>query len=250
MRARTGSWGGIRSADAAGPGGGRRVPGPARDAVLRHHRAARPPLRRRGGRAQARDPAGTRCAARGRHAPGGLAAARPPPGDRSGLVPAVPHDRLRLLRRPVRRLAAGDPPAPGLPGGAGRHLPAPDAAAAAARRGERRRLRGGRLRPGRPADRHHGRLAGAGRRPARARLRAVRRPGSQPHRAGARMGPQGAGRRARLPRDVPDLPGPHRTRRLPAHAARGVPRHRSGQLHPGQAAWAGCGRASTSTSGT
>ena len=62
---------------------------------------------------------------------------------------------------------------------------------------------------------------------------AVRRPGAQPHRAGARMGPQGGGRRARLPRDVPDLPGPDRTRRLRAHAARGVPRHRAGQLHPG-----------------
>ena len=51
--------------------------------------------------------------------------------------------------------------------------------------------------------------------------------------AGARMGPQGTGRRARLPRHVPDLPGPHRTRPLRAHAARSVPRHCAGQLHRG-----------------
>ena len=234
VRARTGCCGGIRSTGAARSGGGRRVPGAPGDAVPGHHRAARPGLRRHGGPAQVRDPDGARRAARGRRAPGGTAAARPPPGDRSGLVPPVSHDRLCLLRRPVRRLAPGGPQSPGLPGRAGGHLPAPDAAAPAARGGERRRLRGGRLRPGEPARRHHGRPAGTGRRPARARHGAVRGPGAQPHRARARMGPQGAGRRARLPRDVPDLPGPHRTRRLRAHAARGVPRHRAGQLHPGK----------------
>ena len=127
---------------------------------------------------------------------------------------------------------AGIQGAPGLPGRAGRHLPAPDAAAAAPRGGERRRLRGGRLRRRRPARRHHGRPAGPGRRPARARHRAVRQRGPQPHRPGARVGPQGPGRRARLPRDVPDLPGPHRTRPVRAHPARGVPRPRAGQLHP------------------
>ena len=58
-----------------------------------------------------------------------------------------------------------------------------------ARRGQRRRLRGGRLRRRRSARRHHGRPAGAGRRPARARHGAVHRPGAQPHRAGSTSGP-------------------------------------------------------------
>ena len=164
--------------------------------------------------------------------PVAAAAARPPPRNRSRLVPAVPDDRLRLLRRPLRRVAAWGPRAPGLPGRAGCHLPAPDAAAAAARGGERRRLRGGGLRRHRSAPGHHGRLAGPGRRPAPARHGAVRRSGGQPHRGRARVGPPGAGRRARLPRDVPDLPGPDRTRPLRAHAARGVPGHRPREASP------------------
>ena len=43
------------------------------------------------------------------------------------------------------------------------------------------------------------------------------------------------GRRADA-RLLPDVPGPHRARRLRAHAARGVPGHRAGQLHVGAGA--------------
>src|SRR6266496_1538419 len=99
---------------------------------------------RRGARDRLGYAAGAGCAGGGGRAPGAAAAARPAPRDRSGLVPAVPDDRLCLPCRPVRRLAAGGPAAPGLPGGAGRHLPAPDAAAARGR--QRRRLRRGGLR--------------------------------------------------------------------------------------------------------
>ena len=84
---------------------------------------------------------------------------------------------------------------------------------AAARGRQRRRLRGRRLRRGRPAARHHGRPRGARRRPARARHRAVRRPGAQPHRGRARVGAGGRGRRPGVPGLLPDLPRPHRARR-------------------------------------
>ena len=144
----------------------------------------------------------------------------------------------------------GSARAPGLPGRAGRHLPAPDAAAAAARGGERRRLRGGRLRPGGSAGRHHGRPAGAGRRPARARHRAVRGPGAQPHRAGARMGPQGgwpaSPATARCTWSTRTAPNPTPTS---APCPRCSPTSRRA-ASPRSRAWAGCGRASTSTSGT
>ena len=66
----------------------------------------------------------------------------------------------------------------------------------------------------------------------------------------ARVGPQCTGRRARLPRDVPDLPGPDRTRPLRAHAARGVSRTTRRAVSPRSPAWAGCGPRSTTTSGT
>ena len=203
-----------RGARPAGPHRSRRVLDPAGAAVSRYHRAARPAVRRGHRPGPARDrPGPGRAGGRG-HPPGAAADARPPPRDRPGLVPALGDDRLRLLRRPVRRLAGRGPRAPGLPGRARRHLSAPDAAAAAARRRDRWRLRGSGLRRGRSPSRHHGRSAGPGRRPARARHGAVRRPGAQPHRGRARMGPQGTGRRARLPRDVPHLPGPGRTRPL------------------------------------
>ena len=57
------------------------------------------------------------------------------------------------------------------------------------------------------------------------------------------------GRRAAA-RLLPHVPGPHGARRVRAHAAGGLPRHRAGELHVGRgAASAGCGRRSTPTSG-
>ena len=54
---------------------------------------------------------------------------RPAPRGRPRLVPARPDGRLRRLRRPVRRRPGRRAPAARLPGRARRHLPAPDAAA-------------------------------------------------------------------------------------------------------------------------
>ena len=62
---------------------------------------------------------------------------------------------------------------------------------------------------------------------ARARDGAVRRPGAQPHRARAPVGAGRARRRPGVPRLLPDVPGPHRARRLRAHAARRLPGHRA-----------------------
>ena len=63
---------------------------------------------------------------------------------------------------------------------------------------QRRRVRGDRLRRGRPAAGHDGRPGGARGRPARPRHGAVRRPGAQPHRRASTGGP--AGRRPASPR--------------------------------------------------
>ena len=69
------------------------------------------------------------------------------------------HAGLRRLRRPVRRRPGRRARADRLPARARRHLPAPDAAAAAARGRQRRRLRGRRLPRGARRPRHHGRPA-------------------------------------------------------------------------------------------
>ena len=161
--------------------------------------------------------------------------------------------RLRLLRRPVRRRPrrASREHLDYLERARG-HLPAPDAAAAAARGRQRRRLRRApttaRCAPTsarwttcatwRPTLRGRGHQPGA-------------RPGAQPRRPRARLGGGGPGRRRALPRLLPRLRRPHRARRLRAHAARGVPRLRAGQLHLGRRPRRrGCGRRSTRGSGT
>ena len=123
-----------------------------------------------------------------------------------------------------------------LPARARRHLPAPDAAAARAARAQRRRLRGRRLRRGRARARDDGRPARARRRPARRGMAlcidlvlnhtAREHPWAQAAIAGD----------ARMLRLLPHVPRPHRAGRLRADAARGLPRHRAGQLHLGPGA--------------
>ena len=102
-----------------------------------------------------------------------------------------------------------------------------------------------------PALGHDGRPARARRRAARGGDGAVRRRRPQPHRARAPVGAGGArGRRADAGL-LPHVRGPQRARRLRAHAARGLPRHRARAASPGcPSSSAGCGRRSTPTSGT
>ncbi len=157
-----------------------------------------------------------------------LARSGPPPAgprarDHAGLAAARAGGRLRLLRRPLRRHAGGRARAAAVRARAGRQLPAPDAAAGRAPGAQRRRLRGRGLRRRRAGARHDGRPARAGRRSARRRHGAVRRRRPQPHRARARVGARQAG-------VLPHVPGPLRARRVRAHAARGLPRHRPRQL--------------------
>ena len=91
----------------------------------------------------------------------GAARARPRARDHAGLAAPRAGGRLRHLRRPLRRDAAGRARAAALPARARRHLPAPHAAAARAARAQRRRLRGRRLRRGRARAGHDGRPARA-----------------------------------------------------------------------------------------
>ena len=137
----------------AGPGGGRRLPGPARPVVPRPARPARGALRRRRGRRAGRAPRPAR-APRGGGAADGAARDRPAPRGRAALVPGAAHRRLRRLHRPLLRHARRAAQAAGLPLRAGRELPAPDAAAQAAAGGERRRLRRHGLPRRRPPGRH------------------------------------------------------------------------------------------------
>ena len=82
---------------------------------------------------------------------------------------------------------------------------------------------------------------------ARARHVPVRRPGAQPHRARAPVGPAAAGRRPGVPRTSTwSSPTARCPTRYERDAARGLPRQRARQLHPRRRASAGCGRRSTS----
>ena len=200
------------------------------------HRAARsarrrlrrrPALRRAvAGPARRDRPYGGRARPRAAHA-------RPRARDHPGLAAARAGRRLRHLRRSLRRHAARAARAPALPARAGHQLPAPHAAAARAARAQRRRLRGRRLRRGRAGAGHDGRPPRAGRRAARGGNGAVHRRRAQPHRARAPVGAGRAGRRRAGARLLPDVPGPHRARRLRADPPRGLPRHRARQLHLG-----------------
>ena len=84
------------------------------------------------------------------------------------LVPAGPDDRLCRVRRPVCEDVGGCPRSARLPRRAGRDVPAPDAAARASQRRERRRLCRRRLPFGRPETRDDGRPGSTHCRPARA----------------------------------------------------------------------------------
>ena len=141
--------------------------------------------------------------------------------------------------------------APRLPGRAGRHLPAPDAAAAAARAGEN---------DGGYAVADYGEVD-----PGSARWTTCRRwpptCTSAASRCASTWSLNHTAREHEWARkalagepayrdDVPRLPGPDRTRRLRAHPARGLPRHRAGQLHRGTRTRLGVDDASTSSSGT
>ena len=138
-----------------------------------------------------------------------------------------------------------------VPARARRRLPAPHAAAARAAGAERRRLRGRRLRRGRAGARDDGRPARARGRPARRRHGAVRRRGPQPHRARARVGPGGDGRRRAEARLLPHVRRPHRAGRLRARRCpRSSPTPRRGASPGCPSSTAGCGRRSTTTSGT
>ena len=108
--------------------------------------------------------------------------------------------RLRLLHRPVRRRPARHREAARPPRGPRGHLPAPDAAAPAARGRQRRRLRRAGLprRPQRP--RHHGRPARPGDDAARARDQPVHGPRAQPRRDASTSGRPGRAPATRVAR--------------------------------------------------
>ena len=134
-----------------------------------------------------------------------------------------------------------------------RHLPAPDAAAAAARGRQRRRLRRAGLPRGARRPRHHRRPARAGHATLRARgISLVPRPGAQPRRPRARVGACAPGPARRRYRDYFHVfPDRDDARRLRAHAARGLPRLRARAASPGTtSSTAGSGRRSTTGSGT
>ena len=160
--------------------------------------------------------------------------------------------RLHLLRRSLRRHAAGRARAPRLPARARRHLPAPDAAAAPARRA--RTTAATRWPTTTQVDPRLGTMddlsALAGDLHA-ARHEPVRRPGAQPHRARARVGRSARWRATRRTAtstsSSPTATEPDAYERtLP----RGVPRLRAGELHLGRtSSAAGCGRPSTSPVG-
>ena len=185
-------------------------------------------------------------------APAGAADARPAPGDRPGLVPAARMIGYVCLRRPVRRLRwPGVREPPRLPGRAGRHLPAPDAAAAAARRATTtaatrwptttRSTRGSARWP--TSRRWPTTCTSAAWRCASTWCSTTPRPSTR-----------GPARPRPATRRTADFyliyPDRDRAGRVRAHAARGVPRQRPGQLHRGAEAWAGSGRRSTASSGT
>ena len=135
-------------------------------------------------------------------------------------------------------------------------LPAPDAVARAAGGRQRRRLRGARPPGGRPAAGHHGRAVRAGRRAARAGHEPVHRPGAQPHRPRAPVGPRLAGRR---PASTPASTRRSRTGRCPTRYEADDQRRVPASRRPGSFSWvpeadggpaAGCGPRSSTTSGT
>ena len=131
------------------------------------------------------------------------------------------------------------------------HLPAPDAAAAAAVGARRRRVRRAGLPQRARGPRHRRRPARAGGPAARRGDQPLPRPGAQPRRPRARVGGTGAGRRAALPRLLPHLSRPYRTRRVGGDAAAGVPGSRSGMASRGtRRRKAGSGRRSRTSSGT
>ena len=129
---------------------------------------------------------------------------------------------LAGVRRPAR-----------LPGRARRHLPAPDAAAGTARGRQRRRLRGRRLRRGRPAAGHDGRPGGSWPPTCTSRGMSLCVDLVLNHTAAEHPWALAAAAGDPAYRGLlPDLPRPHRAGPLRAHAARGVPRQRPRQLHP------------------
>ncbi len=167
---------------------------------------------------------------------GGPAPPRPAPAAHARLAAEARGVRLRLLRRPVRRRPGRRGQAARPPRGPRRHLPPPDAAAPAADRRQRRRLR----RAGLPLGAQRPRQR---RGPPRARDHAARPrdqpghgPGAQPRRPRARLGGARAGRRRGVPGLVPRLPRPRPAGRLRAVAAGGVPGLRARQLHLGRGA--------------
>ena len=129
--------------------------------------------------------------------------------------------------------------APRPPRGARRHLPAPDAAAAAQGGRQRRGLRRAGLPRGPARPRHHRGPPRPRDDTARSGSQPGRRPGPQPRRPRARLGGARPRRRARLvpvPRLLPRLRRPRPAGPVRADPARGVPRLRAGQLHLGRRA--------------
>jgi hypothetical protein len=147
------------------------------------------------------------------------------------LVPECPPEWATSATPTCSRTPGRCHRAAAVPGGTGRHVPAPDAAAQAARRRERRRLRGGRVRRGEPPPGHDGPARDAGRRVARTRHEPVHRPRAEPHRRRAPVGAAGARRPPRLTATSTCSSPTARCPTVRAHAAGGLPHVRAGQLH-------------------
>ena len=201
------------------------------DALARDPPRPRGPRRARCSRLVELAAVGVRRATRRAAPPRRPAAAQP------GLAPAAADVRLRLLHRAVRRGPARRGQAPRPPRGPGRHLPAPDAAAPAARGRQRRRVR----RAGLPAPSAatsapwttcatwRPRCASAGSACAWTSCSTTSRVEHE-WAAKARAGGADSQRTATTSTSSPTRP----CRRLRADAARGVPRLRSRQLHLGR----------------
>ena len=158
------------------------------------------------------------------------APARPRARDHAGLAAARAGGRLRHLRRPLRRHARRRARAAAVPARARRQLPAPDAAAGRAARSPTTAAT--RSPTTARSSRRWARWTTCARSPAtctRTGWRCASTSSSTTRRASTR-GRGGAGRRRAQARLLPHVPGPHRARRLRAHAARGLPRHRARQL--------------------
>ena len=155
---------------------------------------------------------------------GGPATAGPAAPRRPPMVPAPADAGLCHLRRHVRRRPERGRRPGGLPGGAGRDLSASDAAAQAAPRTVRRRLRGDGLPRGTRGPRHHRRPAGPGHDPPVAGHLAHPGPGTEPCCGRAPMGGQRPQRRPLLPGLLLHVRRSDPARRVRAVAARGVSR--------------------------